>query len=388
MKKASVLLSVFIGLLAVGAPGHGLPSAQSSQRGSSVSPQRGHSGPRIQLAILLDTSGSMDGLIDQARSRLWKIVNELATAKKNGRSPRLQVALYEYGQDTIPAAAGYMRRIVPLSEDLDRISEELFKLRTNGGEEYCGRVIESAVRELEWSGDGGDLKMIIIAGNEPFTQGGTDYRKSCREAIARGIVVNTVFCGDYQEGLRTDWKAGADLADGQYLAIDADNAPPPVSAPQDPEIARLGQELNRTYLAYGKDGAGGQARQREQDKNASAVSGEVLAQRAAAKAAPQYNNPSWDLVDAKKSGQVKLEELRESELPQEMKGMSARERNEYVTAMQGRRDELQKKIAALNGEREKFVREKATSGAAATLDEAILRALHKQAAGKNFNFGK
>jgi hypothetical protein len=389
MRKASVLLSVFMGLLAVGAPGKEIPAAASLRQGPRLSAAMRPSGPRVQLAILLDTSGSMDGLIDQARSRLWKIVNELAAAKKNGRSPRLQVALYEYGQDSIPAAAGYLRRIVPLSEDLDRLSEELFKLKTNGGEEYCGRVIESAVRGLEWSGDGGDLKMIVIAGNEPFTQGGTDFRSSCREAIGRGIMVNTIFCGDYQEGLRTDWKAGADLADGQYLAIDANHTPPPVSAPQDPEIARLGLELNRTYVAYGKDGGAGKRRQETQDQNASAVSGEVLAQRAAAKAAPQYSNPSWDLVDAKKSGQVKLEELSESELPPEMKGMSAKERGAYVAAMQGRRDELQKKIAALNGEREKFVREKTKSAAAAdTLDEAILRALRRQAAAKNFNFGK
>ena len=347
------------------------------------------SGPRIQLAILLDTSGSMDGLIDQARSRLWRIVNELATAKKNGLAPRLQVALYEYGQNAIPAAAGYLRRIVPLSEDLDRISEELFRLKTNGGEEYCGQVIQAAVRELEWSGATGDLKMIVIAGNEPFTQGGTDYRASCREAIGRGIIVNTIFCGDYQEGLQSDWKAGADLADGQYLAINADQAPPPVNAPQDAEIARLGQELNQTYIAYGKDGAGGKARQKEQDLNAAAVSGEVLAQRAAAKAAPQYNNSSWDLVDAKKSGQVKLEELSEAELPQEMKGMSAKERSEYVASMQGKREALQKKIAALHAERERFVSDRMKNQpAAGTLDEAIIRALHRQAAEKKFTFGK
>ena len=42
----------------------------------------------IQLAILLDTSNSMDGLINQAKSELWKIVNELALAKKNGKSPK------------------------------------------------------------------------------------------------------------------------------------------------------------------------------------------------------------------------------------------------------------------------------------------------------------
>ncbi len=373
MKKQSVLLLILAVLFSVCLQGKSLPVPAGQAR--------------IQLAILLDTSGSMDGLIDQAKSRLWKIVNELATARKNGQAPRLQVALYEYGQDGIPAASAYMRRIVPLSDDLDRISEELFKLKTNGGQEYCGQVIQSAVRGLEWSGNSGDLKMIVIAGNEPFSQGGIDYRDSCREAIAGGIIVNTIFCGNYQEGLRTDWKAGADLADGQYLAIDADQTPPPIAAPQDGEIARLSGEMNRTYIAYGRDGAGGKARQEEQDLNAAGVSGEVMAQRAAAKAAPQYSNSAWDLVDAKKTGAIKLEELAEAELPEEMKNMSAAERNGYVAAMQKKREALQSTIARLHKERERFVKDKLKNQAAAsTLDEAIIKALRGQAAGKKFSF--
>jgi len=93
--------------------------------------------PVIQVAILLDTSGSMDGLIDQTRKQLWRVVNELAIAKKDGHSPNLQVALYEYGNDGLPAEKGYIRRVLPLTTDLDRVSEELFALRTNGGSEYC-----------------------------------------------------------------------------------------------------------------------------------------------------------------------------------------------------------------------------------------------------------
>ena len=95
----------------------------------------------IQLALLLDTSGSMDGLIDQAKSQLWKIVNELATSKKDGQQIDLNVALYEYGKQSIPADEGYLRNIVPFTQDLDKISDELFKLKTNGGDEYCGKVI-------------------------------------------------------------------------------------------------------------------------------------------------------------------------------------------------------------------------------------------------------
>ncbi|MBN2346152.1 MAG: VWA domain-containing protein [Candidatus Aminicenantes bacterium] len=371
MKKQIILSLLAAGTLAAGLQAKSLPA------------------PRIQLAILLDTSGSMDGLIDQARSRIWRIVNELASARRNGQPARLQVALYEYGQSGIPAANGYLRRIVPLSEDLDRISEELFKLRTNGGEEYCGRVIQAAVHGLEWSAGGRDLKMIVIAGNEPFTQGPTDYRLSCREAISRGIVVNTIFCGDYREGVRTDWKAGADLADGQYLAIDADNAPPPVSAPQDTEIARLGGELNRTYIAFGREGGAGKTRQNEQDKNAAGVSEEIAVQRVAAKAAPQYDSSAWDLVDAERKGQVKLEELDEAALPAEMKGMSPQQRRDHVTAMQKKRLALQKKIAALHAERERYVREQQrNSVSGATLDEAILRALRAQAEAKGLRFAE
>jgi hypothetical protein len=345
--------------------------------------------PEIQLAILLDTSGSMDGLIAQAKSRLWKIVNELAAAKKNGLTPQLQVALYEYGQDSLPAANGYMRQIVALTNDLDRISEALFKLTTNGGQEYCGQVIQKAISDLQWSQQKDSLKLIFIAGNEPFTQGSIDYKNSCREAIARGVIVNTIFCGNYQEGLQTDWKAGADLADGQYLSIDANQSPPPVAAPQDNEISHLSLELNQTYLAYGHDGASGKARQKEQDKNAAAVNSEVLVQRAAAKASPQYSNSNWDLVDAKKGGQVKLEEMKDEELPLEMKGMTIKERNEYVATLQGKRETLQKKIARLHDERELFVADKLKNQATTnTLDNAIIHALRQQAAKKNFIINK
>ncbi|TFG74159.1 MAG: VWA domain-containing protein [Chrysiogenales bacterium] len=375
MKRQKMFLLILAGWMALSLHPKLLPAADQPAR--------------IQLAILLDTSGSMDGLIDQAKSRLWKIVNELATARKNGLAPRLQVALYEYGQDSIPAAAGYLRRIMSLSDDLDRISEQLFKLKTNGGQEYCGLVIQSAVRDLEWSRRNGDLKMIVIAGNEPFSQGAIDYKNSCREAIARGIMVNTIFCGNYQEGLQTGWKAGADLADGQYLAIDANHTPPPITAPQDKEIARLSQEMNQTYLAYGREGASGKERQKEQDKNAASLSSEVAAQRAAAKAAPQYSNSAWDLVDAKKTGQVKLEEMAEAELPEEMKGLTVKERNEFVSALQGKREALQKKIARLHDERQRFVEDKMKNqSAAGTLDAAIIRALRLQAKAKNFSFDK
>jgi hypothetical protein len=81
--------------------------------------------PKIQIAILLDTSGSMDGLINQTRAQLWRIVNTFATAKKDGKRPRLELALYHYGNDSIPSAQQYVKQLVPLTTDLDRVSEAL-----------------------------------------------------------------------------------------------------------------------------------------------------------------------------------------------------------------------------------------------------------------------
>src|SRR5438309_1717807 len=59
--------------------------------------------PVVQIALLLDTSGSMDGLIEQAKTQLWKVVNEFAKAERGGVRPEIQVALYHYGTPSLGA---------------------------------------------------------------------------------------------------------------------------------------------------------------------------------------------------------------------------------------------------------------------------------------------
>ena len=372
VKKFKMLLVVFlvIGMLTM------LPAAKESKEK-----------PLVQLAILLDTSGSMEGLIEQAKTQLWKIVNEMALAKKSGESPRLEVALYEYGKSSIPESEGYLRMIVPLSVDLDRISEELFQLKTNGGSEYCGKVIQSAAKELQWTRSNNHLKVIFIAGNEPFTQGNVDYRNACKDAISKGIIVNTIFCGNFQEGIQTQWKDGADLADGKYMNIDQNQALVHISAPQDKEIADLGKKLNDTYVAYGKKGYEMRERQKMQDSNAATKGEAVLAQRSMAKAAPQYNNAVWDIVDAEKEGKVKVEELDEDQLPDEMKKMSKDERKKYIESKRKERATIQEKINRLRKERDKYVAVKQKEMAGEnTLDAVVIKAVREQAKQKNYKF--
>jgi hypothetical protein len=341
----------------------------------------------IQIAILLDASNSMDGLIGQAKSQLWKIVNEFALAKRGGHVPRLEVAFYEYGKSALPEKQGYIRQIAPLSTDLDKISDELFKLKTGGGDEYCGAVIKRATSELAWNGSSKVVKAIFIAGNEPFTQGGVDYAKSCRAAIAKGIVINTIFCGPYREGVDSKWKDGADRADGSFMSIDQDQTVVEIQAPQDSAITVLGQQLNSTYISYGNEGRTRMEMQKKQDMNARAMAPAASVQRSLAKASKSYQNASWDLVDAKKEKKLDVAKLEEEALPQEMKGMKPEEREAYVEKKSAERANLQAQISKLNEERRKYVAEKQKSlSADNTLDKAIITAVRSQAAKKGYKF--
>ena len=351
-------------------------------------PAKPDAAPVVQIAILLDTSGSMQGLIEQAKGQLWKIVNEFINAKQNGKRPELEVALFEYGKDTLPAGTGYIRLIAPLTNDLDKISEELFKLRTSGGDEYCGWVIKDAVERLAWSESPDAFKAIFIAGNEPFTQGAVDYAKSCKAAIEKGIIVNTIHCGGDGVGIQTKWQDGALLAEGKYMVIDHKQAVVHFEAPQDKEIARLGVELNKTYIAFGSMGQVNLSRQSAQDANSAALSSQGSSvQRALAKSSALYCNSTWDLVDACKGTNFNLASLKAEELPVEMQKMTEAECKAYVETKTKEREKIQEQINQLNAERTKYVAEKTKLiNATNTLDGVVLSTVREQATKRNYKF--
>ena len=347
--------------------------------------------PKIQVALLLDTSGSMDGLIEQAKSQLWKMVNELATSKRDGKVPDIEIALYEYGKDAYAANDGYIKQLVPLTTDLDLVSEQLFKLKTNGGSEFCGWVIKDAAKDLKWSKSNDDLKIIIIAGNEPFTQGEVDYKNSCKTAITDGIIVNTIFCGNCEEGVRTMWKDGADRAYGKYMCINHNAAVVHIATPYDSEIVKLNDDLNKTYIAYGSKGREKKERQAVQDANARTYSESNVAERAVSKSSKAYKNDDWDAVDAFKDNEQELSKLKEEDLPAEMKGMDAAQRKDFVDKKAKEREAVQTKIREVNEKREKYIadeRKKTAGSAKNTLDEAMLGAVREQATKKNYKFEK
>lgn len=342
---------------------------------------------KIQVALLLDTSNSMDGLINQAKSQLWKMVNQLANSKKNNETPDIELALYEYGNDRLAMNEGYIRQVVPLTTDLDLVSEKLFELTTNGGAEYCGWAIEDATFGLQWTNKDDDLKIIFIAGNEPFSQGPKDFRETCKAANTKGIIINTIHCGDYQQGINENWKAGADLANGKYMNIDQDDKVVHIPTPYDNDIIKLNKKLNKTYIGYGHEGEKKMERQMAQDSNAAAYGAANARTRASFKAKKSYNNAEWDLVDAAEADEEILEEMKEKDLPEEMQNMTTEERKKYIEKKSEERKKIQEEIRILDEKAKAYVaKQQKESAEKLTLDNVMLDAVREQAVSKAFQF--
>ena len=352
----------------------------------SVKPVIGDDGkPVIQVALLLDTSGSMSSLIDQAKTELWSIVNKLGEAKYKGQSPRIEVALYEYGKSSLERDEGYIRQLAPFTHDLDGLSEILFALQTNGGDEYCAWVIRSAMDSLKWKQRKGSLRMIFVAGNEPFTQGPVEVNPVLEEADNKGILVHPVYCSNGNRADQISWESAADLAHTDLKVIDHTRVAKIPSTPYDKRINELNSQLNRTYVGYGVTGRAKMARQQAQDANMASVGSGAAAERAVTKSSANYSNSEWDLVD-KAEAEGGVNNIDEDALPAEVRDMSPKDREAYVAEKAQERKKIQDEIQTLNKQRQEFIAEKRaeTASGDVTLGKAVIKTVKVQAAEQGF----
>ncbi|TVZ52363.1 VWA domain-containing protein [Dokdonia sp. Hel_I_53] len=351
---------------------------------SKIEMENKNSLPTIRVALLLDTSNSMDGLIDQARAQLWELVNELSYARcGNDIHPELKIALYEYGNDRLDAREGYIRQVNSFSNDLDEISKNLFALTTNGGNEYCGNVILSSLNQLDWGTESEGLNIIFIAGNEPFNQGPVAYTHAVNRACDKDVTVNTIFCGDYNTGAKALWKDAARLSKGEYIAINSDRATVHVSSPYDDRILEKNEELNKTYIGYGALGQVKLQLQSTQDENAQTYGEANAVKRVVTKSSRFYKNSSWDLVDALEENEEIVESINKYDLPNHLKGKTKKELKTYLELKKSDRVEIQEEIATLNLKRKQYVSNK-TNIKDNELRNALVAAIKKQGKEKGF----
>jgi hypothetical protein len=351
--KTTLLISALFATVFSFANGY-YTNANSNKNSAFEKPITGEK-TKIQVALLLDTSSSMDGLIDQAKSRLWNIVNTLTTLKYDGKAPDIEIALYEYGNDGLSKQSNYIRQIAPLSTDLDLISEKLFSLSTNGGSEYCGAVIQDATKQLKWAKDNNNMKLIYIAGNEEFNQGGVNYKEAISNALKNDIYVNTIYCGDRTQGINELWKSGAEHGKGKYFNIDSNETVRYIATPYDNEITKCNEKINKTYITYGSKGTAKKMNQEMQDKNAQKVSASNYAERAVSKSKAVYKNESWDLVDKVKDDKTAISKIKKEELPKELQNKSEAEIKTIVAEKTKERETIQKEIGELGKKRQQYI---------------------------------
>jgi len=360
-------------------------SSPSNYQTGIETPEKIKNIPKIQAAILLDVSNSMDGLIEQAKAQLWTMVNVMGKAKCNGETPQIEIALYEYGRDNNDLRKGYVKQIIPFTSDLDDLSQKLFQLSTNGGQEYCGYVIHTSLNELNWDTTSSNYKVIFISGNEDFLQGNISYTLACTEAKKKGVIVNTIYCGDRLQGIKEHWNLLGECGNGSFTNINSDAKPEDIPTPYDSTLITLNYKLNGTYIYYGADGRGKKELQGSMDVANTTINSYAGVNRAVSKSSSKtYYNSTWDLVDAKDEDKKILDKIDYKTLPDSLQKKSKAELEAIVNQKSTERAGIQKEIQDINKKREVFITEEKIRKAKAgnnsqTLESEVERIIREQA---------
>jgi len=394
---AAAALAAALVIFAPTAFAGGQTGASPSARVAAAAQERS----TLEMVFVLDTTGSMGGLIEGAKERIWGIVNDVMKAPTR---PRVRIGLVAYRDN----GDAYVTRVTPLTSDLDKIYATLMDCRADGGgdtPENVRRALADGVDKAGWSQRSPRVAQIIfLVGDAPphdDYENEPDCLTTTGAAVRRGIVVNTIQCGQLL-GTRETWQAIARRGEGQYFAIAQNGGVQSIATPYDKELANLGNRLGTTYLAYGGGGFGGGAAgaARFQEKAAarqSALEDRVAASAPTSAAADRAVNKalnsvaySGDLLQSIENGSVRLEKVREADLPADLRKMPPAERKGTVAKRLAERKAMRANILALSRKRDAYLNDARKKQAAKSnkgtlegaFDIAVAAALRKQVAKK------
>jgi Mg-chelatase subunit ChlD len=346
--------------------------------------------PKIEVVFVLDTTGSMGGLIQAAKEKIWSIASTMASAQP---APEIKMGLVAYRD----RGDAYVTQVVDLSGDLDSMYARLMDFQADGGgdgPESVNQALHDAVHNISWSQDPDAYQVVFLVGDAPphmDYQDDVKYPDTLAIARARGIVVNTIQCGQAPETTR-QWHRVASLADGQYFQVEQAGSAIAIATPFDEELARLSAELDDTRLYYGDRQAKEKASRKLEatDKLHALASFASRARRAAfnASAAGEDNFVGEnELIDALSSGRVDLDEIDTEHLPEPMQAMAPAEQRAMVEETAARRTDLQQRIGELSKKRDGYLKDEVTEAgnAEASLDHKIYGAVKAQAEAKGLH---
>ncbi len=262
------------------------------------------------------------------------------------------------------------------------LSKQLFELKTYGGSEYCGQVILTSLDSLKWETSSNTYKVIFIAGNEDFLQGSVSFTNACEEARKKGVIVNTIYCGDRMRGIQEHWNLNAECGNGSYTNINSNSKIQDIATPYDTTLIVLNQKLNATYVYYGSEGETRAELQETMDAGNARINTSIAAKRAAVKGNRSlYDNSGWDLVDAYEKDKSVIDKVDFKTLPESLKNKTREEVKAFVDEKNRERAAISKEILEANAKRDAFIsteRSKQTGTTTATLETEIEKIVREQ----------
>ena len=347
--------------------------------------------PVIDVVFVLDTTGSMSGLIDAAKEKIWSVASSMASAQP---APIIRMGLVGYRD----RGDEYVTRVVDLSPDIDTMYATLMQLTANGGgdsPESVNQALNEAVTRMSWSSDGNAYKVIFLVGDAPPHMDYADdvkYPQSLAVAAERGIVVNTIQCGNAPDA-KQPWQQIASIGHGSYFNVDQAGSAVAIATPFDAELARLSAALDETRLYYGTKEEKARTRVKVEATDAlhALASPASQARRAAFNASDAgVINAIGDseLVADVTSGRVDLAKVEADKLPEPLQALSVDERKKLVSESAAKRSDLQRQIRLLADQRDDYAAEQiaASGGAKDSLDDKIYGAVREQAEKKGLSY--
>jgi len=343
--------------------------------------------PRIEVCFVLDTTGSMGGLIEGAKQKIWSIANEMISAQP---TPELKLGLIGYRD----RGDEYVVKSFSLTDDIDAIYGHLREFQAAGGgdaPESVNEALAEAIHKMPWSSDSKVLKIIFLVGDAPPHMdypNGPKYPDLCREAAKKELIINTIQCGEMAE-TKPIWQEIAKLAEGSYVGISQSGNVAVISTPMDKELSRLNEQMGATLIPYGD----------------SKLQAEVHAKYAVAASAPvsamadrlSYNSKTGkavqghgELVDALNDTTLKLDEIDQKKLPTELQKLDRDELQKRIAKSRDERADLQKQIVEVSKKREAYIQSEnkrlAAEGKGDAFDQKVTETLHAQAAKKGISY--
>jgi len=337
--------------------------------------------PRVEVAFVLDTTGSMGGLIEGAKRRIWSIARRIGEGQPR---PDLAIAIVGYRD----RGDEYVTRVHDLTGDMDRVYQDLMAFQAGGGgdtPEHVSAALDDAVHRISWS-RGPGLRMIFLVGDAPphmDYQDGYDYRRATREAAERGITVETIQCGG-DATTAAVWHEIAGTGGGHYAQIDAQGGMPVRVTPMDAELARLNAELASTVVAGGSVAEQAAAGRRLEARAAMPA---AMAAEAAGYFAREEKLADKDLVSLPEPEQKReIQSLRtqQASAPPALNGKTDAEAVAYLKEQKARRDRIQSRIEDLQKQREAFLSREAP--AKDGFDEQVVASLRAKAAANGIRY--